>query len=280
MIHGPPRWGEASSVGAVPHPITIVDAFTDRPFSGNPAGIVLLEQPAPTAWMQAVAAEVNLAETAFVVPRPDGDHDLRWFTPTVEVDLCGHATLASAHVLGGSTRFHTRSGVLICDVAPDGSITLDLPAAQVEVAEPAGWDEVLGLPAGRALAAWAGGGWALIEVPTAADVEAAAPVRDALLAFGGHAILAADTTADGATAFDSVCRTFVPAAGIDEDPVTGSAHCVLAPWLAARTGRTAFVGRQASARGGTVGMEVRGDRVVLSGTAVTVSTGTLLVDPG
>jgi len=263
----------------MPHPITIVDAFTDQPFSGNPAGIVVLDQAAPEAWMQAVAAEVNLAETAFLVPRPDGDHDLRWFTPTVEVDLCGHATLASAHVLGGANRFHTRSGVLICEEAADGSITLDLPAASVSPADPAGWDDVLGLPAGRVTTAWAGGGWALVEVPTAADVEAAAPVRDALLAFGGHAILAADTTDDRSIPFDSVCRTFVPAAGIDEDPVTGSAHCVLAPWLADRTGRTTFLGRQASARGGTIGMEVRADRVVLSGTAVTVSTGTLLVDP-
>jgi PhzF family phenazine biosynthesis protein len=263
----------------MPHPIIIVDAFTDQPFAGNPAGIVVLEQPAPEAWMQAVAAEVNLTETAFLVPRADGDHDLRWFTPTVEVDLCGHATLASAHVLGGSNRFHTRSGVLICEAAAEGSITLDLPAAHVDPADPAGWDAVLGLPDGRVTAAWEGGGWAMVEVPTAADVEAATPARDALLEFGGHAILTADTTGDGSIPFDSVCRTFVPASGIDEDPVTGSAHCVLAPWLAARTGRTTFLGRQASARGGTVGMEVRGDRVILCGTAVTVSTGTLLIDP-
>lgn len=263
----------------MPHPITIVDAFTDQPFSGNPAGIVLLQEAAPVAWMQAVAAEVNLAETAFLVPRADGDHDLRWFTPTVEVDLCGHATLASAHVLGGSHRFHTRSGVLICEVAADGSITLDLPATTVVAADAAGWDEVFGFPSGRVAAASEGGGWALVEVQTAADVEAAVPDRAALLRFGGHAIVAADTTRDDAIPYDSVCRTFVPAAGIDEDPVTGSAHCVLAPWLAGRTGRTTFTGRQASQRGGTIGMEVRGDRVVLSGTAVTVSTGTLLVDP-
>src|SRR6478609_3652542 len=160
----------------MPHPITIVDAFTDQPFSGNPAGVVVLAEAAPEAWMQAVAAEVNLAETAFLVPRPDGDHDLRWFTPTVEVDLCGHATLASAHVLGGANRFHTRSGVLICEVDDDGSITLDLPAAHVDLADHTGWDAVLGLPDGRVTAAWAGGGWALVEVPAAADVEAAAPV--------------------------------------------------------------------------------------------------------
>ena len=263
----------------MPHPITIVDAFTDRPFAGNPAGIVQLREPAPEAWMQAVAAEVNLAETAFLVPRADGDHDLRWFTPTVEVELCGHATLASAHVLGGSNRFHTRSGVLTCDVAADGSITLDLPAAAVEPADPTGWDDVLGLAPGRVIAAWEGGGWALVEVMAASDVEAAVPVRDALLRFGGHAIVVADTTGDDSIAYDSVCRTFVPAAGIDEDPVTGSAHCVIGRWLAGRTGRSTFLGRQASARGGTVGMGARGERVVLSGTAVTVSTGSLLADP-
>ena len=138
---------------------------------------------------------------------------------------------------------------------------------------------MIGFPSGRVAAASEGGGWALVEVQTAADVEAAVPDRAALLRFGGHAIVAADTTRDDAIPYDSVCRTFVPAAGIDQDPVTGSAHCVLAPWLAGRTGRTTFTGRQASQRGGTIGMEVRGDRVVLSGTAVTVSTGTLLVDP-
>lgn len=263
----------------MPNPITIVDAFTDQPFSGNPAGIVVLEAPAPEAWMRAVAAEVNLAETAFLVPRSDGDHDLRWFTPTLEVDLCGHATLASAHVLGGTNRFHTRSGVLTCTVADDGEINLDLPATATTEASTDGWAEVLSLPTDRVVGARAGGGWALVEVATAADVEAAAPLREALLAFGGHAIVVADATGDDAVAFDSVCRTFVPAAGIDEDPVTGSAHCAIAPWLAARTGRTSFRGRQASRRGGVIGMEVRGDRVILRGTAVTVSRGSLLVDP-
>ncbi len=262
-------------------PITIVDAFTDQPFSGNPAAIVQLDEPASTAWMQAVAAEVNLAETAFLVPRDDGDHDLRWFTPTVEVDLCGHATLASAHVLGGSRRFHTRSGVLICDVAPDGTTTLNLPAAVVEPIEAdlAAWAAALSLPTGQVSAASEGGGWNLVEVATAADVEAAVLVRDALLALGGHAIVVADTTGDDAIVVDSVCRTFVPAAGIDEDPVTGSAHCVIAPWLADRTGRTTFRGRQASQRGGTIGMSVRADRVILTGQAVTVSRGSLLVEP-
>jgi PhzF family phenazine biosynthesis protein len=263
----------------MPLPLTIVDAFTDQPFSGNPAGIVVLGEAAPPAWMQAVAAEVNLAETAFLVPRPDGDHDLRWFTPTVEVDLCGHATLASAHVLGGSSRFHTRSGVLTCEVAADGSITLDLPAAAALPASIDGWAAALSLGPDGVLAASTGGGWSLVEVATSGDVESLEVIREELMALGGHAIVVADATGDDAVPFDSVCRTFAPAAGIEEDPVTGSAHCVIAPWLAARTGRTSFLGRQASARGGVVGMEVRGDRVVLSGRAVTVSTGTLLVEP-
>lgn len=260
-------------------PLTVVDAFTTEPFSGNPAAVVQLGAPAPEAWMRAVAAEMNLAETAFVVPRPDGDHDLRWFTPTVEVDLCGHATLATAHVLGGSHAFHTRSGVLRCAANADGSITLDLPATGFAPADASGWDRVLGLEPGQVLAAWDGGGWALVEVAGAAVVEACTPDRAGLLALGGHAIVVADTSGDAATAFDSVCRTFVPAAGIDEDPVTGSAHCLLAPWLAARSGRTTFTGRQASARGGEVGMELQGDRVRLTGRAVTVHQGTLVAEP-
>src|SRR5262245_34164322 len=115
----------------MPLRITFVDAFTDQPFCGNPAAVVVLPRAAPAEWMQAVAAEVNLSESAFVSPRHDGDHDLRWFTPTVEVDLCGHATVASAHVLGGHNRFHTRSGVLVAAVQGDGTIAVDLPATTV-----------------------------------------------------------------------------------------------------------------------------------------------------
>ena len=229
--------------------------------------------------MQAVAAEVNLAETAFLVPRPDGDHDLRWFTPTVEVDLCGHATLASAHVLGGANRFHTRSGVLVTSVRPDATIAIDLPGTVLAAAPVAGWADALQLTADRVTGGAAGNGWVLVEVASATDVEAADPVRDLVMGLGGHAILVADCTADATVPFDSVCRVFVPAAGIDEDPVTGAAHCVIGPWLAARTGRTEFVGRQASRRGGTVAMRVDGDRVELSGPAVTISVGELRAIP-
>lgn len=262
-------------------PITVVDAFTDQPFSGNPAGIVVLEQPAPADWMQQVAAEINLAETAFLAPRADGDWDLRWFTPTVEVDLCGHATLASAHVLGGEQAFHTRSGVLRCAPADEGAIALDLPGTRPQPADDdlAAWARALGLDPSAVVAAFAGAGWSLIEVAGVDAVTAATMDRPALLDLGGHAIVVADATGDDAVGFDSVCRTFVPKAGIDEDPVTGSAHCLIAPWLADRHGRTTFRGRQASARGGVVGMEVQGDRVRLVGHAVAVWRGELLATP-
>ncbi|HRW37016.1 MAG TPA: PhzF family phenazine biosynthesis protein [Aquihabitans sp.] len=262
-------------------PITVVDAFTDQPFSGNPAGIVVLEEAAPDAWMQAVAAEVNLAETAFLAPRADGEWDLRWFTPTVEVDLCGHATLASAQVLGGEQAFHTRSGVLRCSPAGEGAIALDLPGTRPTPTDDdlGSWAAALGLATGAVVAVLEGAGWSFVEVASVDDVTTAAMHRPALLALGGHAIVVADATADDAVGFDSVCRTFAPSAGIDEDPVTGSAHCLIGPWLAERTGRTSFLGRQASARGGTVAMEVAGDRVRLVGHAVTVWRGELLAAP-
>lgn len=262
----------------MPHPITVVDAFTDAPFAGNPAGVCLLAAPTTEAWMRSVAAELNLSETAFVVPRDDGDHDLRWFTPTTEVDLCGHATLAATHVLGEAARFHTRSGVLTCGRGPGGEITLDFPAGRVDpVPVDPGWAPGLGLASDRVLATWANETWALVEVATAADVRAIVPDRATLLGLRGHAIAVA-TPADR-PGVDSVARVFAPLLGIDEDPVTGAAHCVIGPWLADRTGRTELTGEQASARGGLVGMRVAGDRVVLSGRAVTVMEATLVVDP-
>jgi PhzF family phenazine biosynthesis protein len=258
--------------------VTVVDSFTDAPFTGNPAAVCVLAAATTDGWMQAVAAEMNLSETAFLVPRDDGDHDLRWFTPTAEVDLCGHATLASAHVLGGDRRFHTRSGLLTCGTGPGGVITLDFPASPPEpVADPPDWAPALGLAPGRVVGMWATGGSTLVEVASAADVRAIAPRRAAILALGGHMVAVA--AAGDREGVDSVARVFAPAIGIDEDPVTGAAHCVIAPWLAARTGRTELTGEQASARGGIVGMRLQGDRVVLSGRAVTVMEGTLLTDP-
>ncbi|CAN5425097.1 PhzF family phenazine biosynthesis protein [soil metagenome] len=265
-------------------PLTIVDSFTDRPFSGNPAGVCLLDAAAPAPWMQAVAAEVNLAETAFVSPRADGDHDLRWFTPTVEVPLCGHATLASAHVLGGAARFHTASGLLTCTAGTDGTIAMDLPANPVTPDSPveaAAWAPWLGLAEEQVRAVAHGGDdWVLVQVADGVAVRAVVPDLPAIASATAHgALVVADATGDPSEATDSVCRVFAPGSGIDEDPVTGAAHCLIGPWLAGRTGRTAFVGRQASRRGGTVAMEVRGDRVLVSGRAVTVFEGRLLVGP-
>lgn len=258
--------------------VTVVDSFTDTPFAGNPAAVCVLAAATTDRWMQAVAAEMNLSETAFLVPRDDGDHDLRWFTPTAEVDLCGHATLASAHVLGGERRFHTRSGLLTCGTGPGGVITLDFPASPPEpVADPPDWGPALGLAPDRVVGVWSSGMSTLVEIASAADVRRIVPDRAAILALGGHMVAVA--AAGDRAGVDSVARVFAPAIGIDEDPVTGAAHCLIAPWLAARTGRTELTGEQASSRGGIVGMRLQGDRVVLSGRAVTVMEGTLLTDP-
>lgn len=263
--------------------LTVVDAFTDRPFSGNPAAVCLLDRPAPEAWMQAVAREMNLSETAYVVPRDDGDHDLRWFSPATEIDLCGHATLACAHVMGGSQRFHTASGVLTVEPGARGAISLDFPANPVDrVADPPDWAAALGLVPHQVVGAFQRGKWLLVEAVDAAAVRAVVADTATLGGLGGFCLVAADTTAvtTGPDAgHDSVCRMFAPGAGVDEDPVTGSAHCVIGPWLAARHGRDTFVGHQASARGGLVGMRMAGDRVHLSGHAVTVSDVTLHHDP-
>ena len=261
-------------------PVTVVDAFTDTPFSGNPAGVCVLAAPTSAAWMQAVAAELNLAETAFIVPRADGDHDLRWFSPTVEVDLCGHATLASAHVLGGVRRFHTRSGVLTCTPTADGVIDLDFPAVPpAPVADPPDWASAFGLPSDRVVGVWAtGSGWTLVQVATPGDVRSAVPHAAEILARDGRMVAVIAAPGDRPDV-DSVTRVFAPALGIPEDPVTGWAHCVIAPWLAARTGRSVFTGEQASARGGVVGMRLADDRVVLSGRCVTVLEGVLAAGP-
>jgi len=255
--------------------VVVVDAFTGQPFTGNPAAVCVLPDAAPEPWMRSVAAEMNLSETAFVSPRPDGDHDLRWFTPTAEIDLCGHATLASAHVMGGDRTFHTRSGPLRCRTRGDGTIAMDFPAIHVEPAGDAGgWPAALGLAPDRVVGVYDNpAAWVFAEVASPADVRAVVPDLPAIMALGGYITVAA-APGDG-EGVDSVCRVFAPAAGIPEDPVTGSAHCFIAPWLAARTGRDTFTGVQASPRGGVVGLRLAGDRVELSGRAVTVMEGTL-----
>ncbi|MDE3087082.1 MAG: PhzF family phenazine biosynthesis protein [Acidobacteriota bacterium] len=243
--------------------LTVVDAFTDRPFTGNPAAVALVEAFPGEERMQAVAAEMALSETAFCVGRPDGDHDLRWFTPTVEVDLCGHATLATAHVLGGAGRFHTRSGLLTCRSESE-TVWMDLPADPPVETPP---------PAGLALEGVRGSATCredlLLELADAALVRALVPDMAAIASLGSRGVIV--TAAGDRPGVDCVSRFFAPNAGIPEDPVTGSAHCALAVWWAARTGRTELVGEQASPRGGTVQMVLGGDRVRLGGRAVTVS---------
>ena len=251
--------------------LTVVDSFTDTPFTGNPAAIAVLDAFPADDRMQQVARELNLSETAFVVPRADGTHDLRWFTPTVEVDLCGHATLAAAHVLGGAGEFHTRSGLLSCTLAADGWIEMDFPLDLPVAAElPA---SALGLEGAR----WCGRGRydILVELTDAAAVRGLAPDLGRLATLPARGVI---VTADGdRPGIDCVSRVFAPAVGIPEDPVTGSAHCTLAAYWGDRKGKSELVGEQASPRGGRVRMRRAGDRVVLSGQAVAVSEVTLLV---
>jgi len=243
--------------------LTVVDSFTAVPFAGNPAAVTVLDAFFDDTRLGTIAREMNLSETAFLVERNDGDHDLRWFTPLAEVDLCGHATLAAAHVLGGAGRFHTRSGVLAC--TKDGEwIEMDLPSDEPVAEAP---PEGLGLPGVRSYQR--GRSDALVELADAAAVRELVPDLDALARLGTRAVI---VTAPGDRAgIDCVSRVFGPNVGIPEDPVTGSAHCTLAAFWGGRLGRDELVGEQASARGGIVRMRRVGDRVVVSGQAVTVS---------
>lgn len=257
--------------------IVVVDAFTDTAFRGNPAGVVLLTAPAEPSWMQDVAAEMRHSETAFVLPRADGDHDLRWFTPAVEVDLCGHATLAATHVLlasgeAGPFAFHTRSGVLRAAAASDGRVALDFPArAPRPVADTAGLAPALGT---TPLGVWRAGDDVLVEVADAATVLALTPDADALRALDARGVIVTAAADEGAD-HDFVSRFFAPNVGVEEDPVTGSAHCALAPFWCERLGRPSLTGVQLSTRTGRVDVALQGDRVLLTGAAVTVLEGTL-----
>ena len=260
---------------ARPLPIFQVDSFTSVPFAGNPAGVCLLDEPAEPEWMQSVAAEMNVAETAFVVVRPEGGPlDLRWFSPTTEVDLCGHATLAASHVLwsegrapaGRDLAFATRSGIIGARRSHDW-VLLDLPA------EPAGEQELapavleaLGVSAVRT---GVSRGWYVVEVGGEAEVSSLRPDLPALGGYDRGFIVTAHAGGD------VVCRVFAPALGIDEDPVTGSAQCVLGPWWAPRLGTTEFTARQLSARGGVLRVRVGTERVEVGGQAVTTVRGTL-----
>jgi PhzF family phenazine biosynthesis protein len=265
----------------MPTPIYVVDAFTDRPFAGNPAGVCPLDAPRPDDWMQAVAAEMNHAETAFTIPEGAGWR-LRWFTPAVEVDLCGHATLATAHVLwetgryplGTAIRFFTRSGVLTA--TPDGDgIALDFPALPTEPAPPpTGLADALGADP---VAVFSTRMDYLCELADEATLRRLDPDFGKLRSVKTRGLIVTARPADPAAGYDFVSRFFAPAVGIAEDPVTGSAHCALGPYWAAKLGKADLVGYQASRRGGVVRVGVRGDRVRLAGRAVTALRGELTV---
>ena len=258
-----------------------VDAFTDRPFSGNPAAVVLLEEAPPDEWMAAVARETNLSDTAFVIRESlaDADFRLRWFTPAVEVDLCGHATLASAHCLfedgvKGPIRFATRSGVLTVTQRPDGSLAMDFPAwPPTEIDARSAVAEALGAPI-----EWTGhtdnGFFLLALLADQRSLRTLVPDLTAVDELDASAVIAT-AVADPGEGYDFVSRLFAPKVGIPEDPVTGSSHTVLAPFWAVRLGRSTLVGLQASPRSGKVAVEVNGDRVTVIGRALTVLDGAL-----
>jgi PhzF family phenazine biosynthesis protein len=254
-----------------PIPFFQVDAFAEGPFTGNPAAVMPLPEWLSDATMQAIAAENNLAETAFTVPseRDDAEYDLRWFTPAVEVDLCGHATLAAGHILlhGKPVRFATKSGILTVSRDED-LLKLDLPAAELgEVREP-GLCRALGLPDTPVWLAKGFNDSAIIALENEAAVHAVQPDFAALAGISRMAIV----TAPGDEQ-DVASRVFVSYCGIDEDPVTGSAHAALTPFWAELLGRNHFTALQASRRTGVLDCELRGDRVILGGHCVTVIEG-------
>jgi len=259
-------------------PLFHVDAFTDRPFAGNPAAVCLLPGPREADWMQRVAMEMNLSETAFLHSEADG-YRLRWFTPTVEVDLCGHATLASAHVLWEQgllkpdvqARFQTRSGLLTASRHTD-HVELDFHATPPAAAVPPhGLLEALGVTTGYV-------GMTRFDYFVEVNEERAVRgLRPDFAALGKLGVRGVIVTAEAASpGFDFVSRFFAPGAGIDEDPATGSSHCALAPFWGARLGKVEMAGFQASARGGVIGVRLDGTRVWLHGKAVTVVRGELL----
>ncbi|MFF1768978.1 PhzF family phenazine biosynthesis protein [Streptomyces sp. NPDC058249] len=266
--------------------IRIVDAFTDRPFSGNPAGVLLLDSFPDDAWLQNVALEVNHAETAFAHRLPQGgaaDWALRWFTPATEVAMCGHATLATAHVLHstgvheGPVRFATLSGVLVATPHEDGSLTLDFPTAPLTPVEvPAGAAEALGAAPRTAFDTGPNVRDLLVEVADEKTLLGLTPDHKALARYSERGIIATARAEDPSRGYDFVSRCFFPNVGIDEDPVTGSAHTALAPYWSERLGRPDLTGLQASPRSGLVRTGLRGDRTLLTGHAVTVIEGELL----
>lgn len=260
-------------------PIVTVDAFTNRPFAGNPAAVCLLPELRPDEWLRHVAGEMNLAATAFLLPR-DGEFDLRWLTPSVEIDLCGHATLASAHVLwedgrlpvAAPARFHTRSGLLTADRHGEW-IDLDFPLQRGVSTEPPP-ALLTGLGITRPTAVTRNRLDYLVEVESEAELRAVQPNHTLLRQIPVRGVIV--TARSDSPSFDFVSRFFAPASGIDEDPVTGSAHTALGPYWGAKLGKSEMTAYQASARGGVVRLRLAGDRIILGGQAVTVMRATLL----
>lgn len=255
-----------------------IDAFTSDAFKGNPAAVCFMDGARDDQWMANVAAEMNLAETAFLTPGDDG-WGLRWFTPAVEVDLCGHATLASAHAIWSENissdailRFHTRSGVLTAKHDGD-MIELDFPAKREEpIAAPAGLLDALAVSS----ATYVGRNQFdyIVELPSEAEVRAIKPDHAVLRQLPVRGVI---VTSRGTGHYDFISRFFAPGSGVDEDPVTGSSHCCLTPYWSERLGKTEMNAYQASPRGGAVRVRLDGDRVKLAGRAVTVFRGELLV---
>jgi PhzF family phenazine biosynthesis protein len=263
--------------------LRIVDAFTDRAFTGNPAAVIRLDELEPSelpdeGWYQRMAAEINTPATGFVLPAGEAEADfrLRWFSPSVELELCGHATLASSRCLfddgvAGPIRFATRAGVLTVGEDPAGAVVLDLPARPAEQIDPPdGLAEALGAPL-----VWVGqsGDTYLVELPDAATVRQLKPDPAALLGYPVHGVIV--TAGPDVDTADFISRFFPPALGIAEDPVTGSAHAVLGPYWAERLGRNTLTGLQVSRRTGLVRVRLIGDRAELTGTAVVVLDGRL-----
>ena len=260
-------------------PIVTVDAFTNQLFAGNPAAVCMLPEPRPDEWLRHVAREMNLSATAFLVRRDD-EFDLRWLTPSVEIDLCGHATLASAHVLweeghlprATQARFHTRSGLLTAERHGEW-IELDFPVQRGVSTEPLP-SLLSGLGITAATAVMKNRLDYLVEVESEAELRAVKPNHTLLRQIPVRGVIV--TARSDSPSFDFMSRFFAPASGIDEDPVTGSAHTALGPYWGAKLGKSEMTAYQASARGGIVRLRLAGDRIVLGGQAVTVTRATLV----
>jgi len=271
----------------MPQPIAIVDAFTDVAFKGNPAGVCVLPRERDDEWMRNVAMEMNQAETAFVHRRDDGDWNLRWFTPTIEVDLCGHATLASAHTLWEAkhlaphepARFRTKSGLLTCTCGQDELIEMDFPSTppgkgdiDIDAAE---LSRMLGVARDDVAAIARTKFDVFVELQSEQKVQGARPDFAALGKVAGRGVIV--TAPSSGPRFDFVSRFFAPQVGVNEDPATGSSHCALGPFWSERLGKERLTGHQISRRGGVIHVIVRGDRVVIGGRAVTMLRGELSI---